>query len=819
MHQHVSLTRIADIVPLVVFLLTAGLIMGVWWSHQSRQTKADQVRLELISEQIKHSVEQGVQGRLGLIKLMRDQWAAQAAPDRRAFMDWCNRIFDEFPGFQAVNWVTDQGVIQWVYPPETNSAALGFDLSEHPVAGPVWRRAKITQSYTVTPGLELLQSGTGFAAYFPITFRDGTKGFLNLVFRSAPLFETFLGEAKYTAYDFRITNEDLVLYASRPNLPKHLPQALSHTFTIRGNPWRLEVGHTQRLGRLSAEQTGNILLIVGLLMVLLFSFSIRVILYRQVQQQEQQRTMMTLMENLPGMVYRYALRTPYTLSFVSQGAYSLTGYRDEELIDGRGACYSDLIFDEFKPALEKMRLTACKTKSPTETIYRIRTRSGISRWVWDRTCAIFDWRGSIVAMEGFITDVSERIEAEQELLRHHNRLEEIVAQRTNELKATNHELLHEIKQRRIIEEHLNQSLHELERANRDLEEFAYVTSHDLKAPLRGINSMAQWLAEDYGDRLDETGSGYLATISERAGRLTQLIEGILDYSRISNASEIQHLDSGAVADAVMGNLTVPTGLSLVRRGTFPEVLYDQTQLFQVFQNLVSNAVKHMGKPEGRIEIFGDENETDWLFSVADDGVGIPEDQQERVFKLFQTVTEGDRNQGNTGIGLSVVKKIVERNHGFIKLQSKPGQGCKVTFSIPKNQSPFRNNLVHFLVLDANPEEGRRQVAMLQHAGFSAHFLQDKDPDSDAFRTMGRKVNHVLLDNGLVEERRNIMETLIRLNPEMTMAIVLKTNHSTTYATPSHWPVSGVIKETRNLSGVTALFKITTNEPTQPTQTY
>lgn len=681
-----SLNRIAVMLPVVVGFLTASLILGLWWTHTRREQMVDRERLDLIADQIKNSVEQGLRSRLGLIKLLRDQWSDDTTPERRDFTAWCTPILAEFPGFQAVNWVDNQGRVQWVYPPETNTDAIGFDINRHPVAGPVWRRAKITRTYTVTPAIELVQSGVGFAVYFPVSFRDGGGGFLNLVFRTRPLIETCLGKAEYTAYDFRLTNNDRELYATRPDLPRLLPDQTTRTLELRGNTWHLAVGHNAAHPPSFTRRPSNVLLFVGLLMVLLFSFSLRVILARQVSAREQERATATLMENLPGMVYRYDLRTPYSLSFVSQGAFILTGWRDNELTENRAAGYRDLVLEEFRPALEKVRLTACKTQSAAETIYRIRTRSGISRWVWDRTCPIFDNRGNILAMEGFATDVSERIEAEHELLRHHNRLEEIVAQRTAELKRTNDELLHEIQQRRRIEEHLNQSLNDLARANRDLEEFAYVTSHDLKAPLRGIHSMAQWLAEDYGDRLDQTGAGYVATIGERATRLTQLIDGILAYSRAGAGSEKRSTDSAAVLASVLRNLNLPPNTTVHQEGHFPEVLVDPTQLFQIFQNLIGNAAKHMNKPGGCITVFADENHQNWLFGVADDGVGIPEDQQERIFKLFQTLKEGDRNQGDTGIGLALVKKIIEANGGFIQLTSKPGEGARFTFSIPK-ESP------------------------------------------------------------------------------------------------------------------------------------
>lgn len=225
----------------------------------------------------------------------------------------------------------------------------------------------------------------------------------------------------------------------------------------------------------------------------------------------------------------------------------------------------------------------------------------------------------------------------------------------------------------------------LERSNADLEEFAYVASHDLKAPLRGISSVAHWLSEDFQSVVTPDQKENLDLMLERTERLNDLIDGILAYSRVGRQPlSLEPVDAHAVASQVLDDLVPSAGIDVRIEGALPSVVCDQTQLRQLFQNLIVNAVRHMGRPTGEVVVSCERGEREWWFEVRDTGVGIPERHLERIFGLFQTLQPKDEIH-TTGVGLSIVKRIVESAGGTIQARSSPGKGSSFRFSIPDSE--------------------------------------------------------------------------------------------------------------------------------------
>ena len=227
----------------------------------------------------------------------------------------------------------------------------------------------------------------------------------------------------------------------------------------------------------------------------------------------------------------------------------------------------------------------------------------------------------------------------------------------------------------------------LARSNKELENFSYVVSHDLKAPLRGISSLAGWLQQDYAEVLDEEGRENLGLLVGRVTRMDNLIEGVLAYSRIGRSeTRLVACNSARIVGDVVDSLTVPEGLSVAIEGNFPTLVYDETHLVQLFQNLIQNAITHFGKPEGEIAVSCREVGANWEFCVRDTGVGIPVEHLDRIFKVFQTLKPRDEIE-STGIGLSVVQKIAEWHGGSVTVQSTVGEGSAFAFTVPKSLQP------------------------------------------------------------------------------------------------------------------------------------
>lgn len=231
---------------------------------------------------------------------------------------------------------------------------------------------------------------------------------------------------------------------------------------------------------------------------------------------------------------------------------------------------------------------------------------------------------------------------------------------------------------------LNEYSEELERRNEEMENFAYIASHDLREPLRMVSNYLMLLEKRYkGKVLDEKAEEYIHFAVDGAARMSRLIDDLLEYSRVKRAgrpSESVNMDQ--VLEQVLGSLkiTLDGAVAIVTHDPLPTIIADSIQMHQLLQNLISNAVKYR-RDGPRVHISAERVGADWVFSVEDNGIGIPQDQQERIFKMFQRLHTQDEYPG-TGIGLAIAKKIVERHGGRIWVRSEVGCGSTFYFSIP-----------------------------------------------------------------------------------------------------------------------------------------
>jgi signal transduction histidine kinase len=233
---------------------------------------------------------------------------------------------------------------------------------------------------------------------------------------------------------------------------------------------------------------------------------------------------------------------------------------------------------------------------------------------------------------------------------------------------------------------LSHYMDELKRSNQELDDFAYIASHDLKEPLRGLHNYASFLQEDYGQCLDEEGNRYLERMQRLVERLSTLIDRLLAYSRLGSSElETHPVALDQVLDEVVEDLKPflsDQGVELVRAKPLPTVCCDALRIGEVFQNLITNAAKYNDKPEKRVEIGCNEAEPP-VFYVRDNGIGIAANHQDSVFRIFKRLHEQDKFGGGTGAGLTIVKKIVERHGGRLWLESTQGKGTTFYFTLTK----------------------------------------------------------------------------------------------------------------------------------------
>lgn len=239
---------------------------------------------------------------------------------------------------------------------------------------------------------------------------------------------------------------------------------------------------------------------------------------------------------------------------------------------------------------------------------------------------------------------------------------------------------------------LNEYSEELKRRNEELENFAYIASHDLREPLRMVTNYLMLLARRYkGKVLDEKAEEYIHFAVDGAERMSRLIDDLLEYSRVRRVGRpSESVDMDRMLEQVLASLraSLDGTVALITHDSLPTIIADSIQMHQLLQNLVSNAIKYRGGENPRIHISAERKGSEWVFSVQDNGIGIPEDQYDRIFKMFQRLHTQDEYPG-TGIGLAIAKKIVERHGGHIWVKSKMGCGSTFYFSIPIDETSSR----------------------------------------------------------------------------------------------------------------------------------
>ncbi len=477
---------------------------------------------------------------------------------------------------------------------------------------------------------------------------------------------------------------------------------------------------------------------------------------------ENQRTLATLMGNLPGMAYRRRNDKDWTMDFVSEGSAGLIGYVPTALIGNRLVSYNDLIHpDDQEPVWEQVQ-AALELTRPYVLEYRIRTAAAEDKWVWEKGVGVYSADGKLQALEGFIIDITERKRAEEELRKHRDHLEEMVTERTAEIAEKNKELQLEISERKRVEEKLRFEMfqrkqaedqlkvlvNELERTNKELQDFAYIISHDLKSPLRGISSLVNWLVADYSQQLTPEGRQYLNKLVNRIKRMHNLIDGIMQYSRLGRLkTNPQSLDSDAEIRKIITGLSAPQNILIRIIGKLPTVVYDKILFDRVFRNLIGNAVKHSGKAEGEIIISCSEQEgrAGWVFSVKDNGVGIESRYFERIFKMFQTLHPQAEDE-STGVGLALVKKIAEQNGGKVWVESTVGEGSNFFFTIPRRSEVGQSSsFLTVLIIDDNLDFINVARAMLELEGHKVLLAANRKEAEEVLGKHKEEIQVVLMD--------------------------------------------------------------------------
>jgi PAS domain S-box-containing protein len=346
------------------------------------------------------------------------------------------------------------------------------------------------------------------------------------------------------------------------------------------------------------------------------------------------------------------------INFWSRSALALFGHTAKTSKEWYDLAYPDPVYqnevvERWKPKLESAR----KSSTPINTgEYNITCNDGSVR-----ICELYI---AFMADKLIITfnDITKRKVAEEEVKKHRDHLEEMVNERTVEL---------------------DNAVTDLKRSNQELEQFAYVASHDLQEPLRMVSSYTQLLERRYKDQLDQDAKDFIFFAVDGANRMQRLINDLLDYSRVTTKGKpFLKLDLASVLGQAIANLQKKiqeTGAMIVN-DDLPFAYGDEVQLVRVFQNLLDNALKFTGTDPPRINVTAKTTDDNILISISDNGIGIDKVYAERVFTIFQRLHNKIEYPG-TGIGLAICKRIIERHGGKIWFESEPGKGTTFCFTL------------------------------------------------------------------------------------------------------------------------------------------
>ncbi len=316
---------------------------------------------------------------------------------------------------------------------------------------------------------------------------------------------------------------------------------------------------------------------------------------------------------------------------------------------GTEAAFFELVHPEDRPVAEAAVRRGIESGTEFRFDFRFLKANGEYGWMEGRGRAFYDSSGNVVRLAGVGMDITERKRAEEELVC---------------------------------------NAQQLARANADLQQFAYVASHDLQEPLRTIASFSQLLQRRYQDRLDSEANEFLEYLVSGARRLSALVNDLLVYARLGRGEEVpfRPVDLNEAFGWATNNLKalIEETHTTVVCDPLPVVSGEAVQLVQVFQNLVSNAIKYRGERQPYIQVSAQKENSEWLISVRDNGVGIADAFHEKIFGLFQRLH--GREHAGTGIGLAICRKIVERHGGRIWVESSPGQGSVFRFTLPAVES-------------------------------------------------------------------------------------------------------------------------------------
>ncbi len=650
--QQISYVRIPFLVFLI--LLSGLLIIG----YNFRLSDLKEIRsLTLITDtQIALRVQELINSHLDILHHVRDDFEIHGEMDEESFNKHVYDILEHRTGFQAINFINPEGVIQWINPVEGNEMVLGRDLHSHQFASETFSQAEQTVSDQITPPIRLWQGGIGFATYFPVRKNGELVGFVNGVVRLSNFLDNYLLLNSFNQFHIIVLHENEVIYeanapASKPRYDISTEQIIhigKHDVSIQLIP------HTT-LFSFQTDWLRIIFYLVGFLFSVAFSIITYLNLKRQYnleittkQIQSSEEKYRGIFENSNDAIYQSA--TDGSLLMANDAWHDLFGYQKEEL---KSFNVTNLYYNQ------EDRSTFVKAISENGFVKNydmvLKNKAGNKVYCILSSTIMVDEAGEPIGYQGIIHDITEKIEREKIL---------------------------------------SQALDEAEKSARLKNNIIKNMSHEIRTPLNTILGFSEILKDEMGRTLSTEQEHHFSIIRQSGKRLIRTISEILDYSVLESGNytaELKPTDVVPVLHSIIDDLanadhTIQTQIHTGWESEEYLATIDEYSFNHAMANIIHNAIQFSGGNHVSIEI--QKTDSQIIIVVKDQGIGISADFQDDMFDVFSQESAGlGRHYEGLGLGLPLAKLFIELNRGTIHIDSKKNKGTTVTVSLPSPESP------------------------------------------------------------------------------------------------------------------------------------
>ncbi len=632
--------------PFFVFFLGIILSTLLWQTLTHSQLAPLKSALQSKSTSIRTNVKNSIESQVLGLQRMALRWGERKNMPLKEWRADASAYIKDFPGLKAVQWADKSYHVRWVEPLKGNERAVNLNILFNRKREQILRGASKQGTITLTPPIRLMQGYKAFIAYAPIYIDGEFNGFIIGIFDINLTLDHYLGDLFSKDYHIRFYIDDVPAFQNSVSSEyAETTYTVKENFKVYDKTWALEITPTDAYLSSNTRFYPYWFLMGGALASLVLSLFINSL-----------RTSRNIFEQAKDSELRFQLAVEGTQDGIwdwedvtkpdvywSPQCCRLLGYEIGE-IENSYKTFWPLLHPEDLERTKRLFSDHFSKQVPFDINYRLLRSSGEYSWFHVQAVSIRDENSRVLRMVGSLKDINDR-------------------------------MLFETEQNRLIQM--------LTRSNAELDDFAYIASHDLKEPLRAIMNHSTFLLEDYEDKLDGDGVKKLNRLVFLSKRMEKLISDLLYFSRLGQEKPaIKVTDLNAIIDDLrdtMHETLAEKNAQILLPKPLPITRCDNTRTTELFRNLITNAIKYNNNDKKLVEIGHISGQED-VFYVKDNGIGIAPEMFEDVFRIFHRLNSESAFGEGTGVGLSFVKKIIERNGGKIWIESEPGEGTTFFFT-------------------------------------------------------------------------------------------------------------------------------------------